>query len=325
MLYILRVLIVLIFTAHITISANAQQIDVKFAVKNINASGGVTTDAKGNIYVSDFGPALGNPVQNTKVYIVNPKTLEFSVFAEGFAGASGSTFDSKGNFYQSNPFSGNLSRRDKSGSIQYQWSDSTFGTPVGVITDSEDFIYISNCSGGQISKITQEGRVSLYAKHEDFLCPNGLTIDDLGNLYSINFGTGKVFKIDTEQNVSVFAEVRALIGGPNPVGNGHATWKNGFLFVTSIGTGGIYKISREGEVEHIAGALNAFANTEGQGLASGFSKPNGIAASVTGDTLYVNVSDPIWTTNPPGLHPAHLMMITGVCSLEDVVCKEENE
>ena len=306
-------------------SVHAQNIKVTIVVPNINASGGITTDRHGNIYVSDFGPALGQPVTNTKVYKVNPKTWEFSVFAEGFSGASGNAFDSKGNFYQSNPFSGNVSRVSATGEIEYQWTDSTFGLPVGVIADQYDNMYVSNCTGAEIIKVTPDEEISRYAKDKQFICPNGLTIDNEGNLYSINFGTGKVFKINKDSEVEVLAELPVLTGGPNPVGNGHGTWKNGFLFVTTIGRGEVYKISPTGDVELVAGRALAFANIEGDALNAGFSKPNGIAASVTGDSLYVNVSELPWTSSGTALHPAHLMMISGVCSLEDVVCKDEEK
>ena len=60
-------------------------------------TGGVSVDKKGNIYVSDFGPLLGqgSAGTNNKIFKITPDG-SVSVFAEGFEGASGSHFDSKG-------------------------------------------------------------------------------------------------------------------------------------------------------------------------------------------------------------------------------------
>lgn len=301
---------------------NAQSLQVSTVLENINASGGVTTDRQGNVYISDYGATLRNPPTPTKVYKLEIRTGKVSVFADGFLGASGACFDAKGNFYQSNPFGNKVSKRSADGTLQLDWAYDSLSLPVGLATDAKNRIYVCNCSGNYISRIQPSGQTERFAQSTEFKCPNGLTIDPAGNLYACNFGNGKILKITPDGAVSVFAELPVLTGGPSPVGNGHLTWANGFLFVTTIGQGAVYKISMAGEPEHIAGAPFSLKNTDGPALEAGFSKPNGIAASPSGDTLYLNVSDPSWVQNPPGLHPAHLKMITGLCSLPDIACKK---
>ena len=298
------------------------QIEVNTLLKDIDASGGVTTDRFGNVYISDFGPALGVPPDSTVVYKWDVKTQEVTVFATGFKGASGACFDSQGNFYQSNPFGNSISKVSVNGTVQHNWVSENLQTPIGLAADENDNIYVCNCTGNSIGKVNPQGQYETFATSEHFKCPNGLTKDDAGNLYACNFGDGKILKISRIGEVSVFVELPVLTGGPNPVGNGHVTWKNGFLFATTIGKGEIYKITKEGEHQQIAGMPLTFKNVDGEATKAGFSKPNGIAASVTGDTLYVNVSDPTWINNPPGLHPAHLRIITGICSLQDFSCED---
>ena len=213
----------------------AQKIQTQTLIQNINASGGVTTDKNGNIYVSDFGPTLprGN-IDSTKVYKIDVKTGEMSVFADGFIGASGACFDGNGVFYQSNVFGKSISRVFPDGKVAHNWVTDSLNTPIGLAADQENNIYVCNCASNNIGKVNPQGEYQTFATSEDFKCPNGLTIDPQGNLYACNFGDGKILKITDKGEVTVFAELPTLKGGPSPVGNGHLTWKNGYLFVTNL-------------------------------------------------------------------------------------------
>ena len=322
---ILKSFISLLFLTLPYFQINAQNLRVSTVAEKINASGGVTMGPDGHIYISDFGPAFGSAPAPTKTYRVNSGTWQVSVFAEGFEGASGACFDREGNFYQSNPFGHKISKISPDGSINLDWATENLNVPVGIQQGPDGNFYVCNCSNKNIVRIKPDGRTTVFAEGDEFTCPNGLTIDPQGNLYACNFPDGKILKITPEAEVSVLTQIPQLLGGPNPVGAGHLTWKNDFLFVTAIGRGVIYKVDRNGNLELIAGKPNGFSNNDGPALEATFSKPNGIAASVTGDTLYVNVSDPTWVNNPGALHPAHLRMITGVCSLPDVDCPPSPE
>ena len=293
----------------------AQNLQVE-TILDLDASGGVTFGPDGNVYVSDFGPALGTASVNTKVYKVEYGTWEVSEFASGFMGASGSRFDSQGNFYQSNPSGGRVSKRSTSGTINYFWSTTGMSAPIGLVDDGNDTLYVCNCGNNTVRKIAPSGSSTLFATSPFFNCPNGITRDPAGNLYACNFNDGRIIKMTPQGNASLFITL-PVNGG---VGNGHLTYSNGYLFVATIGTGQIFKISLNGQSEHIAGVPFGFSNNDGPALQATFSKPNGIAASFTGDTLWVNVSVPTWVSNPNALHPGKVRMITGVCSLPDVDC-----
>ena len=298
----------------------AQDLQVYTIVENLNASGGVTMGPDGNIYVSDFAPSFTPPTEPTKAYKVTYGTWAASEFATGFDGASGSCFDREGNFYQSNPFGHKISKVSTDGTVEINWATDSLGLPVGIQQGSDGNFYVCDCSLGKIMRILPDGTVSTFVESDEFYCPNGLAIDPDGNLYACNYNDGKVFKITPDGTLSLLTQIPQLLGGPNPVGAGHLIWKNGFLFVTAIGRGQIFKVDMAGNKQLIAGVANAFSNGDGPALQATFSKPNGIAASITGDTLFVNVAQNSWVSNPNLLHPSHLRMITGVCSLPDVEC-----
>lgn len=283
----------------------------------LDASGGVTFGPDGNVYVSDFGPALGQASVNTKVYKLEYGTWEVSEFASGFAGASGATFDSQGNFYQSNPSGGRVSKITPDGTVNLNWVTTGLSAPIGIVADEEDNLFVCNCGNNTIRKITPQGLSLPFAASVLFDCPNGLTRDPDGNLYACNFSDGRILKITPDGSVSLLTNLPNLNGG---VGNGHLTYSNGFLFVATIGGGEIYKLSLDGEKEKIAGVFAQFTNNDGPALEATFSKPNGIAASMTGDTLFVNCTVPGWNVSNSALHPGLVRMITGVCSLPDVDC-----
>ena len=311
-----KVLLIILLISSSSFFGLAQNLQVE-TILNLNASGGVTFGPDGNLYVSDFGPALGTASFNTKVYQVEYGSWNVNEFATGFSGASGSRFDSQGNFYQSNPSGGRVSKRSTDGSLNLSWvTEGMNGGPIGITNDSEDNLYVCVCGSNTIRKVTPDGTSTLFASSFLFNCPNGITIDPEENLYVCNFNDGRIIKITKNGVISLF-KVLPVNGG---VGNGHLTYSNGFLFVATIGVGQISKISLDGDLEVIAGRFRGFSNIDGPALDATFSKPNGIAASTTGDTLFVNCSIPSWPTSSTALHPGVVRMITGVCSLEDVDC-----
>ncbi|XOV94934.1 MAG: hypothetical protein ACFHWX_09535 [Bacteroidota bacterium] len=295
------------------------QIHVQTIVRNINASGGLAIDSLGNLYVSDFGSSFQD-TSKTKVYKVTNDTWEVSVFGGGFAGASGVYIDEIG-LYQSNPKSNSISRILPDGQVEHDFIEN-LKLPVGIARDESGNYYVCNCRDNSITKFDSEGNSYVWIKNEKLLkCPNGMTYHD-GNLFIVNFNSDKLVKIDVQEgSMSVLSdEFDLLIGGPQPVGLGHITYSNGYLFTTGIGRGFIYRVSLNGKVDIIAGD-GQFKNTDGEASKASFSKPNGIVASLTGDTLFVNVSKPSWVQNPGALHPAHLVMITGICSLPNSNCE----
>lgn len=305
------------------LSMTIAQVQITTIVPELNASGGLSRDAAGNIYISDFGP--GNSVDsNTTVYKLDISDFSISTFCDGFIGASGSCFDSQGNFYQANNNGNRISKIHPDGTKEMDWATG-LSLPIGVIADDQDNIFTCNCSANTISKITADGTVTTFAEDDAFNCPNGLTIDPDNNLYVCNFSDGKVFKISPTGTVSLVANLPTLSGGPSLVGNGHLTYSNGYLYVNLIGLGQIYRVCTSGENEAILGQAFGFDNVDGIGLSAKLSKPNGIIASTTGDTLFINCSEPTWPTNPSALHPAMVRMVTGINSLEDDLCDLPND
>lgn len=263
------------------------------------ASGGLSMGADGNLYMADFGPRLNQAVGSVVYRVSVTGTSE--VFVTGAEGASGNGFDDEGNLYQSNIRGGYVWKIAPDGS--QTTIASGIASPTGVGVDSNGNLFVASCRG-QIHKITPEGASSVFLTDPRLNCPNGLTIDDDDNLYTANFGDGVLIKVTPGGTPSLFA----TIPGGN---NGHATFANGRLYVVSRGGHQIYEVSLSGTVRLLAGSGER-GKADGEALQASFSIPNGIAASVTGDTLFVNDAVPV-TGDPQGIiNPVVIRVIAGI-------------
>ena len=245
-------------------------------------TGGISIDAEGNIYSSDFGPFLGqiNPDFKvvSKVFKITPDGI-VSVFLDSLQGASGSEFDEDGNFYQSNIRGDYISKVSPTGEISEYVSDSVV-SPVGLEFDTNGDLIVCNCGNNTLRRVTTSGENTLFSKGEVFQCPNGITKDEDGNFYTANFYNGDVIKIEPDGTPSVFT----TIPGNN---NGHLIYREGYLYVVARSAHQVYKVSLSGDVELFAGNGER-GRKNGSRLEASFSLPNDLGFSPDGKYLYVN-------------------------------------
>ncbi len=280
--------------------ANAQSVTT--ISPSFSGSGGISIHPDGYLLVADYGDALPN-ANGTQI-----RKLQYdgalSLFASGLQGASGNTFAPDGNLYQSNIVGDYISRITPTGTVT-TFVSTGISSPVGIVSDDQGTLYVANCGDNTIRRVTSTGVSTQYASDPLFQCPNGITMDQQGFVYVSNFNDGNVLKVDQSGNVSVFAN----IPGGN---NGHLTYSpvHDALFVTSHGSSSIYLVTMNGNVHTLAGA-GWRGNMDGPAANATFSRPNSIAVSESGDTVFVNSSIPTSNQGLP-LNPSVVRMITGV-------------
>lgn len=255
---------------------------VETVTSPFNASGGVSIDDTGIVYVADFGQALNN-ANGTNVYkILSDGSIQ--LFATGLFGASGNDFDSQGNLFQSNIAGGFISKIFPDGNVSVFASIGISG-PVGIAVGAGDTIYVANCGNNTIAKVDPSGNSAVWVVSSLLSCPNGLTVDDSGNLYTCNFNNGRIIKITPAQQVSILA---TLPGGRC----GHLTYFEGNLYAVARCAQKIYKVTLAGDTSLVAGS-GLRGNDDGPALLASFNHANGIRGIRDGDNIVLYINDAV--------------------------------
>jgi sugar lactone lactonase YvrE len=250
-------------------------------------TGGMDVDARGRIYMADFGRTLqGRPLGTRVLRIAADGDVE--VWAEGLAGASGNAFDASGRLLQSSIGADRIDRIGSDGVVE-PWVTGGLRAPVGVAIGPGDTAYVANCGDHTVRRVTPEGRPSIVSDSDLLRCPNGIARAGDGNLYVSNFANGDVVRIAPDGSASRFV----TIPGEN---NGHLLWGNGVLYVVGRGANRIYEVTLEGRVTPLAGTGERGLR-DGPALQATLSLPNDVALSPDGAVLYFN--DVAATTGAP--------------------------
>ena len=260
------------------------------------ASGYLTVDAAGNIFVANSG-AFSHDPSATEVYKVTPAG-EVSLFADGFAYATGNTFDSQGNLYQSS-LDGNRIDRISPDGVVTQFADSSQGLsgPVGLTFDSQGNLFVANCEDHSIRKITPGGDSTSFFSRGSLSCPSGLTSDNQDNLYITNFRNNLIIKLTPAGVASVFADTTEWTGSAFGH-NADIIFANERLYVAGGRAQQVFELSLAGELTVLAGTGDE-GNADGPLLEASFLRPSGIDVSPDGRLLYTNTSESpdSWTPN----------------------------
>lgn len=247
--------------------------------------GGVSVDAEGFIYLSDFGSTVWRVAPQGAVEIVD----------SSLRGASGNTIDSAGNLYQASFRDNRIVRIDREGNLENYATEGLDG-PVGLVFDGSGNLYVCNCSGNYIAKVDARGQTTRFAQSPDFDCPNGITLDRSGYFVVASFNNGYLVRVSPDGDPKTWVDV--------PEGrNAHVVATEHGLYVTKIESNRIYRVDRAGKIEAFAGTGEQ-GFEDGPALLSTLSRPNGIAVSPDGRALYVNNLEGPWR----GMEPTMIVL-----------------
>lgn len=292
------------------------QVNVSTLTPQFKGSGGLSLDADGNLLIGDFGDFLSilDPDGLPNHVMKLDTDLNLTQFSTGFVGASGNDFDSNGVLYQNDI--GDSGVYKIVNGIRTFVTSTGIVNPVGIVFDSNDDFFVCNCGNNTIRKVTSSGVSTLFASGSIFSCPNGITVDENNNLYVSNFSNGNIIKISPAGVTTLLTTTPG--GSTSGPSNGHLDYfePTRTLFIASHGSNRIFALRLDNPTQliDIAGS-GVRGNDDGDGASASFSRPNGVAVTQSGDSIYINSAIPL-TNIPNGpLNPQVIRLITGVNSI----------
>ncbi len=244
---------------------------------------GLYVDDEGILYVtSGF---LGS-----EIYRVAPDGT-LSVFASGIAGSIHLTKANDGNFYATNFNSGLISRIAPDGTVS-DFARVDDG-PSDIVQGPDGRLYVThygdprgNGDGTTVSAITLGGAVTTFASGGLLDAPVGLDFDDDGTLYVANINNGRILSITPDGSQTLFASIPTR-DSVTVLTIGHLVWANERLYATNLSGGKVFSYEQDGTRRLITGT-GELSRVDGPAATATLVGPNGIAASITGDTLFVS-------------------------------------
>ena len=200
---------------------------------------------------------------------------------------------------------------------------SGFGTPggtiAGVAVAADSSVFVAKCFGppeGILRYPPNSRTVTMFITLPAASCPLGLTLDDEGNLY-VSFFAGTIRKYGPDgSDLGLVASLAQLV---SPLTNITYSVADSSLYVTALRDHRVWKVTVDGAVSVLAGS-GFPGTTDGVGTSASFTNPNGLALSVTGDTLYV-----IQTLSEGVGNPNSIRVITGVLNADTSPVANEDE
>ncbi|UTW64504.1 SMP-30/gluconolactonase/LRE family protein [bacterium SCSIO 12741] len=267
-----RLLILSLVLIHSLHPLMAQRVEkVIGPVPRIN--NGVLVDDDGTIYGCDL---FGSGFDGTRIYQISPDGQTSKIFADGLTRPAGMAFDANGLLYVAEFGSGEVSTVDTNGQVT-QFA-SGFPSPSGLAFDTAGYLYVTNYGNGTVSRVSPAGVIRTLTSGIDQ--PVGIAFDDRHRLYVVSLRKGNLWRIDTAGAKTLVATLPDL-----PVG--FMCFAKGKLYVCATGNHRIYEVELDGTFRVYAGT-GQLGTVNGPVDSARFTNPDGIAASPTGDTLYIS-------------------------------------
>lgn len=252
---------------------------------------GLAIDNAGNLYASMYA---GTTV--TKI----TKTGQTSIFMNGMTSPNGLAFGPDGSLYVPSVAGHRITKATVQGDTAFYMN---IQDPGAVYINNDGSMLVAQYNLNKIMAVDAAKNVSLFMSDSGKLNgPIGLLRDKQGILYIGNFNDGKVFRYTPDKGLVLIGQIPGSLG--------FMTIVNDMIFATGFAQHRIYRIPINGGGAVVFVGSGTAGSQNGTSKAS-FNGPNGIVASLTGDSLYVS-----------DYHSRSLRVISGVLKFTTSVKQE---
>ncbi len=157
--------------------------------------------------------------------------------------------------------------------------------PAGITHDTNGNLFVATNANHRIIKILPDGAKQTYVQGSPLFWPTGITIDSSGNLFVANMFSGQIIKITPDKQMTVLATLPAISDQTPDLA--YLTWVNNKLYICHFDRHVIYEMNPENGDHHVVAGSGQAGNTDGPALTASFLNPTGIAATPSGDTLFI--------------------------------------
>lgn len=214
-----------------------------------------------------------------------------AVFVDGLNGPIDMDFDHMGNMFVSTFNDAGLFKINPQGETARYATVTTGPSGVAVRRDLQQ-VFVSHYgfglpgNGNAVYIADTSGFATSFVFGQGLIAPVSLAIDEHGNLYTPNIADARLFKITPDKTLSLLAQLPT--SSRHPFNIGHIAYARGKLYLTGNSSQPfVFEVNLDGTFRTLAGS-GSIGGVDGPGLQASFNAPNGIAASLDGDTLFIS-------------------------------------
>lgn len=234
---------------------------------------GLCLDEKGNLYGSYWGIWQGAAGRHVLRYRTNGT---YDTLAVGMNRPNGMAYRD-GHIYVANSGTSEVFKIDTNG-VRQLVATVPGATGVAVVPQHPDSLVVSSWSRNSIYGVGPSG-TSLISNSSLLNGPAGITYDPAGNLYVGNYNNNRVLRYDGNGTFSVFATITGAVS--------FLTYSDSTLIVPDHQSRQVHIVPLDGGATVSIGS-GAAATVDGIDQQAAFDNPNGVAATPSGDTIYIS-------------------------------------
>ncbi|MBZ0269881.1 hypothetical protein K8I85_17150, partial [bacterium] len=215
------------------------------------------------------------------VHAVDPVTGQVSLALSNLLGPIDVAKDAQGLLYATEWRSNTISRGPIGGAASV-WTN-VGQKPDGLLFRDDGTLWCTLGQKNKVKTIDSAGVVTLVVPDSLVSNPIGIAEGSDGNMYVAGLRNGVVYRVTTAGAIDTLATVPST--GDYRIG--HLEFAQGVLFASALSEHALYTITLDGTVSLFAGTPGVPGWDDGPVGQATFTAPNGLAASPSGDKLYV--------------------------------------